>query len=152
MKHKVKEGGKNEQGFTLIEVAMGIAIFAIAVVGIMMTLGHSLTMSTFANNRATAMNKTQYVIEEVRWLADTTGLVIMVTTARNRNWNTWVAQNWVVQDPNYVALESENINVTDLNGNNLVNNADPLPVRVSISWSEKGKNTNYAVDTMVTQR
>src|SRR3990167_7414551 len=117
MKYKVKEEKKNEQGFTLIEVAMGIAIFAIAVVGIMMTLGHSLTMSTFANNRATAMNKTQYVIEEVRWLADTTGLVIMVTTARNRNWNTWVAQNWVVQDPNYVALESENINVTDLNGN-----------------------------------
>ena len=140
MKHKVKEGGENEQGFTLIEVAMGIAIFAIAVVGIMMTLGHSLTMSTFANNRALAMNKAQGVLEEIRRVADQNGPAAVAAG----DWTNWVAAN-VTNNPSDI-LDNELVMVTDLGGGN------PRGIQVTITWNEKGKQTTYAVSTMVTQR
>ena len=119
---------------------MGIAIFAIAVVGIMMTLGHSLTMSTFANNRALAMNKAQGVLEEIRRVADQNGPAAVAAG----DWTNWVAAN-VTNNPSDI-LDNELVMVTDLGGGN------PRGIQVTITWNEKGKQTTYAVSTMVTQR
>ncbi len=144
MKHKAKAKKKNELAFTLIEVMFGVAIFAIALFGVMMTLGYSLTMSTFSDNRAIAMNKAQRVIEELRRVADTNGLAALQATANN-NWTTFTNPNL---NNTTSTLDSENITVTAPNGWA----ADPVSIRVSVNWAEKGKNTVYAVDTMVTDR
>lgn len=144
MKQKTKLKKRNEKAFTLIEVMFGVAIFAIALFGVMMTLGYSLTMSTFADNRAIAMNKAQRVIEELRRVADINGLAALPATANN-NWTTFTNPNL---NNTTSTLDSENITVTAPNGWAV----DPVSIRVLVTWNEKGKNTVYAVDTMVTDR
>ena len=126
---------KSKTGFTLIELMAGIALFSFALFPMMMLLSQSLTFGTFANNRAIAMNEARRVMEDVRRVADTNGLASLV------------GMSW-----SGIVLPSESISVTDLSNNALQNNADPLPVRVTISWSEKGKTTLYRIDTKVTQR
>ena len=130
-----KMNWKEKKGFTLLELTVGIAIFSFALFPMMMVLSQSLTFGTFANNRAIAMNEARRVTEDIRRVADTNGLASLIGM-------TWSG----------TVLPSESISVTDLSNNPLANNADPLPVRVTISWGEKGKTTLYRIDTKVTQR
>src|SRR3989338_509934 len=44
-------------GFTLIEVMVGIALFATALFPVMLMLGKSLTFGSFSHNRTIAMNE-----------------------------------------------------------------------------------------------
>ena len=113
----------------------GIALFSIALFPMLMVLSQSLTFGTFANNRTMAMNEARRVIEDIRRVTDTNGLSSLVGM-------TWSG----------TSLSSETISVTDLSNNALQNNADPLPVRITITWSEKGKTTLYRVETLVTKR
>ena len=131
----MKRWKKSKKGFTLIEMMAGIALFSIALFPMLMVLSQSLTFGTFANNRTMAMNEARRVIEDIRRVTDTNGLSSLVGM-------TWSG----------TSLSSETISVTDLSNNALQNNADPLPVRITITWSEKGKTTLYRVETLVTKR
>ena len=126
---------KSKTGFTLVELMAGIALFSFALFPMMMLLSQSLTFGTFANNRTIAMNEARRVVEDIRRVADTNGLAGLV------------GMSWTGS-----AITGETVSVTDLSNNSLQNNADPLPVRVTITWPEKGKTTIYRVETLVTQR
>ena len=128
------------KGFTLMELMIGVGLFAIVLFGIMLLIGESLALGKFSNHRTVAMNEARRVIEEIRQVADQNDLATVVST----NWATWA--------DTVNALPSETTTVTDLQGNPLQNNVDPLQIRVTVSWTEKGKISAYAVDTMVTKR
>ncbi len=132
MKKKEK---KTKKGFTLLELMVGISIFTFALFPMMMMLSQSLTFGSTTANRTIALNEARRVTEDIRRVADTNGLVSLV------------GMSWTG-----TSLPSETIAVTDSSGNALQNNADPLPVRVTISWSEKGKTSLYRIQTLVTQR
>ncbi len=125
-----------------MELMIGLSIFSIALFGMMMLLGESLALGKFSNSRTIAMNETRRTIEELRRVADANNLATVAST----NWTTWANQNLSN------LLENQAVVVTDLQGNPLQNNADPLPVRARISWTEKGKAAVYSVDTLVTKR
>ena len=127
--------GSKKRGFTLLEVMFGISLFALALFPTLTILGQSLTFGSYANNRAIAMNEARRVIEDIRRIADTSGLSALV------------GQTWTG-----TSLTGEGISVSDLSNNPLQNNADPLPIRVTVTWTEKGKTTSYRVETMVTDR
>lgn len=135
-------GFKSLTGFTLMELMIGVSLFSIALFGMMMLLGASLALGKFSNDRTIAMNETRRVIEEIRHVADTNGLIAVAGT----NWTAWANQNLNNVLDNQVTM------VTDLQGNPLQNNADPLPIRIRMDWTEKGKATTYSVDTLVTKR
>ncbi len=126
-------------GFTLMEVMVAISIFAIALLGTLALMGQSMAFGKYANNRTIAQNEARRVFENVRRVADASGLATVAST----NFNETLSDN---------TLKSGTIAVTDLSGNALTNNADPLPVRVTVSWSQKGQTLTYILDTMVTQR
>ena len=130
-----QKSNSKKKGFTLLEVMFGISLFAMALFPIMMVLAQSLTFGSYANNRAIAMNEARRVVEDIRRVADTSGL------------NALIGKSW-----SGTVLPSETISVTDLFNNLLQNNADPLPIRATIVWTEKGKTTSYRVETMVTDR
>lgn len=139
-------GGKKfrieRSGFTLMELMIGIGLFTIALFGAMSVLSESLSFGKFSESRTLAMNEVRRVAEEIRRLADTGGLASVV----NNNWAAWTAQNLSN------TLDNETVMVTDFQDNPLQNNANPLPVRVRVNWTEKGKVTTYVVDTLVTKR
>lgn len=134
--------GRTKKGFTLVEMMIGSVLFATALFGLMFVIGESLALGKAAENRTIALNESRRVLEEIRNVANTSGLATVAST----NWTTWATANLSN------TLANESTAVTDLNGNALVNNADPLPVRVTTNWTEKGKTTVYTVDTLVTQR
>ncbi len=137
MKRTRGKTGSNsaKKGFTFLELMVGISIFTFALFPMMLMLTQSLAFGTMAGNRTIAMNEARRVMEDIRRVADTNGLASLV------------GMSWTG-----TSLSSETISVTDSSGNALQNNADPLPVRVTVSWSEKGKTTLYRIQTLVTQR
>src|SRR3989338_1914398 len=131
--------GRQEKGFTFIELMLGISIFVTALFGLMYVLAQSLAMGQFSNDRTIAMNDARRGVEEIRNVADSSGLPTVVGT----NWVTWANVNLAN------ALSGETVSVTDRQGNSLPVDTDPLPVRVSISWTEKGKASFFNIDTLV---
>ena len=129
----------SKKGFTLIEVMVAIGIFAIAVFGTLALIGQSISFGKHTHNQTIAANEAKRVLENVRRVADASGLA----TVASNNFN---------ETLNSSLLQSGTVTVTDLSGNSLVSNADPLPVRVTVSWTQKGQATTYKLDTMVTQR
>lgn len=134
-----RESKKPLAGFTLVEVMIAIGVFAIALLGTLALIGQSMSFGKYANDRTIATNEARRVIENVRRIADVSGLATVASTnfAENLNNNT---------------LQGGKVAVTDLSGNPLTNNADPLPIRVIVSWTQKGQILTYSLDTMVTQR
>ncbi|MBI4395082.1 MAG: hypothetical protein HY583_02680 [Candidatus Omnitrophica bacterium] len=141
-KQKRKENIRKKAAFTLIELTIGISLFTLALFGIIALLGDSLAFGKLSGSRLIVMNETRRVLEEIRRVADTGGL----SQVASDNWTNWASQNL------NNTLTSQNVAVTDTSGNALINNADPLPVRVTMTWTEKGKINTYSVDTMVTKR
>ena len=129
----------SKKGFTLIEVMAGMGLFAFALLGLLALMAQSLELGHFSSNRMIAINEVRQVIEDIRRVADSSGLDTVVSTTFDET-----------LDDN--VLKSGSITVTDLNGATLVNNADPLPVRIQITWDEKGRTVSYAVETQVTER
>lgn len=125
-----------------MELMIGISLFAIALFGVLMVLGESMALGKLSGNRTAAVNETRRVVEEIRRLADANGLASVV----GRDWTAWAAQNLGN------TLSNQNTTVTNLQGGALPLNTDPLPVRVTVSWTERGKSTVYRVDTLVTSR
>ena len=135
----MNERKQNRKGFSLIEVMFAISIFAFALFGTLALIGQSIAFGKFTNSQTIATNEARRVLENVRRIADTSGLATVASTNFSETLNSSVLQDGTVT-------------VTDLSGNSLVNNADPLPVRVKVSWTQKGQTLAYNLDTMVTQR
>ena len=135
----MNERKQNRKGFSLIEVMFAISIFAFALFGTLALIGQSMAFGKFTNSQTIATNEARRVLENVRRIADTSGLATVASTNFSETLNSSVLQDGTVT-------------VTDLSGNSLVNNADPLPVRVKVSWEQKGQTLAYNLDTMVTQR
>ena len=135
---KRKIDGRKQEGFTLMELMVGISLFALALFPVMTVLANSLAFGKFSENRVLAMNQTRRTIENIRRVSDASGLATVVST----NWNQNLSS----------VLTGGNLTVTDLSGNPLQNNADPLPIRVGVTWTEKGKTAAYRIETKVTQR
>ena len=134
---KIKKLGskRSKRGFTLLETVMGMGLFATALFGILMVLVESLAFGKYAQDRTIAIHEARRVVEDIRRIADTSGLASLV------------GASWTSSE-----LPSETISVTDFSNQALQNNADPLSVRVNIGWNEKGRTNNYQVETLVTQR
>ncbi len=122
-----------------MEVMVAISVFAIALFGTMALMGQSMAFGKNANAQTIATNEAKRVLENVRRVADASGLAVVAST----NFNETLSST---------TLQSGTIAVTDLSGNTLTNNADPLPLRVTVSWAENGRTLTYNLDTMVTQR
>lgn len=128
-----------KRGFTLIELMAGMGLFTFALLGLLALMAQSLEFGQYSSNRMIAINEVRQVIEDIRRVADTSGLSTVASTNFNKSLSDTV-------------LKSGSIVVTDTSDNVLVNSADPLPVRIKVTWSEKNRTVSYTVDTKVTGR
>lgn len=127
----------DSKGFSLIEIVVAIGIFAVAVLGTIALMGQTLAFGKYSSNQTIAHNEARRVMENIRRVTDLSGLSALAGT----NFNETLS-----------SLPSATVSVTDLSGSPLSNNADPLPVQITVSWSEKGQVKNYILKAKVTQR
>ncbi|OGW80895.1 MAG: hypothetical protein A3G33_05795 [Omnitrophica bacterium RIFCSPLOWO2_12_FULL_44_17] len=131
----------SKTGFTLMETVIAIGLFAIALFGILSLIDSSLSLGEFSENRSKAINKARQVMEEVRTVIENNGLSI---THGADSWATWISANISSTIP------SEQISVTFPGVSGTIPN--PLPVKVNVSWSEKGKMITHSVEALMTNR
>ena len=122
------------KGFSLIETTIGIALFAIALLGMLMLMNYSLAFGQSSNSREKAINDARRILEQIRTKANNNGLS-SVTGTSQATWNSFLSGG----------LPQESASVTS-------SGTDPLTVTVSVSWQEKGKAAIYTAATLVTKR
>ena len=122
--------------FTLLEVAISIAIFGIVIAASLACTVHIISLCDAAQDRTVAVNHTRRLLEEVRETADG-GLNTVTAT----NWAQWAVNNGLTTLTNEVFA----VNYTNVN-------ADPLEMTVLVNWTTRGFPYNHQVITRMTDR
>jgi type II secretory pathway pseudopilin PulG len=134
----MKRHKDSEKGFSLVETVVGIGLFAVALFGIVSLIAFSLNMSDFSQNRMDAADHGRRVLEGIRKEIDRN----TISTARAIS--DWPAQVGLSPLP----LDGESVIVTISDPFT----SDPVEVKVTIMWTEKGKSVSYDVNTLMTDR
>jgi type II secretory pathway pseudopilin PulG len=129
---------KFRAGFTLVEIMFAVGLFGAALFGILKLINGSLELNQLSGSRTVAMNDARRVLEEMRSAVNANGTPGITGT----DWGAWAAANLLF------TLANENIATAYPQGTG----ANPLPVQVTVNWSEKGRATAYSVETLFAQR
>lgn len=136
-----REGEMNkdtDDGLSLIEVLLALAIMAIVLYSLGGGFDNASSVNVTTVNRTSAMQDARKIVEHVRMMAEEQGLSAVTNSSY---WTNWFAN-------------------TDFDLNNATRQvsfpdgttADPLRVRVTVSWPEKGGSKQYSLETLVTKR
>ncbi|MBU4589878.1 MAG: prepilin-type N-terminal cleavage/methylation domain-containing protein [Candidatus Omnitrophica bacterium] len=133
-------GNKKNTGFTLLELMIGAAVLILALVGLIAAYIGCFALNEKARNLTVATNDAQCVMEEIRDR----------NTAFNITQEDWSA--WAATDPpdggGCSTLDNETITVTYPSGTG----ARPLEIIITVSWTEKGRQRNTQISTLLTER
>ena len=127
-----------QKGFTLLETTVAIFLFTFVIFGILMVLSQSLGLGRFSESRMIAVSEMRRLTEAMRKQVqvNTSGLSSITSST---TWATSSITN---------ALKDEVPNVSFPQGTG----QDPLPVQITLTWTEKGRSVSYTIDTLVTKR
>jgi len=81
-----KQNYKNSNGFTLVETLVAVAIFSVALVALLTSLGRGIADISYAKNKTTAEYLAQEGIEYIRNMRDT---YVLYSATAQTGWNTF---------------------------------------------------------------
>lgn len=131
-----------KSGFTLIEILLAITLITIVIAAVGASFQYAASLSSFAQNKITAANDAERTMEEVRRVANASGLTGSNSASDSTYWTTWLSGQ------TFSGLPSQSVSVTFPAGTG----TDPLQVLVTINWSEKGTTRTFRLYSLVTQR
>ena len=138
---------KRLEGLTLIEILFAVGILAILLAAILGGFGQLATTESSLKYQASAVNDAKKIMEQVRLVADEQGLTGQNSVTDTSYWDNEGGTGWI-ETESFSSLPGATRSVTFPDGTS----EDPLHVRVTISWQEKGANKSYSLDTFVTKR
>ncbi len=112
---------KREEGFTLLELVIGIGILLIAILGILSVYNHSTLLGLYSQDYALALQSAQAKMEEIRHH----GTISQIMTD--------YAQGGALGN----TFDPEGL--TGKGNITFDNSTSAIGVRVSVCWSEKGR-------------
>ncbi|MBU1932500.1 MAG: type II secretion system GspH family protein [Candidatus Omnitrophica bacterium] len=127
-------------GFTLLELMIGTAVLIIALVGLIAAYIGCFSLNESARNLTIAVNDAQCVTEEIRDI----NIPLKITS---QDWTAWA----LADSPGgggCNSLDNETVIVTYPSGTS----AEPLEILVTVSWTEKGRQKNTQVVTLLSER
>ena len=142
---KLREGEKAKRGFTLIEVMLTMALFAITAIAFVTLFVSIGALNESSRNSSRAMADARIVLEQMRQVANANGLATVVANYPN---NSNVAPLLGI-----VSLTNEVIRVNYANVA-----ADPLSVALTVEWRERNRQRSAAngnapvINTLLTRR
>lgn len=125
------------RGFTLVEVVIAAAIFAVAAVALMAGFLSGLMLVESGRTMATAAADARTVLEEMRRQSGS-GLAAVTQV----NWPTWARDTGGL-----TSLENERVSVSYRNPA-----ADPLEATVTVNWTERNRARSSSFTGLVTRR
>lgn len=131
-----KTARKQRRGFTLVEVVITAAIFAVAAVALMAGFLSGLMLVESGRSMATAAADARTVLEEIRRQSGS-GLAAVTQT----NWTNWSSSAGLNR------LQNESVSVRFRNPA-----ADPLETTVTVNWMERNRARSASFTGLVTRR
>ena len=133
-----------KSGLSLMEVLFAIAILATVLLAVGNGFDKSATSSVSARNQILAMEDTKRILEQVRMVADSSGLA----TVKDQDYWSNVNGNGWLQTTTFSNLTGATHTIVFPDGTT----QDPLHVRANVNWQEKNGTRSYSLDTLVTNR
>lgn len=129
-----------KNGFTLLELMIGVAVLIIALVGLIAAYIGCFSLNENARNLTIAVNDAQCVMEEIRDINIPTNIIA-------QDWTSWAAT-----DPpsggGCNRLDNETIIVTYPSGTGAI----PLEILVTVNWTERGRQKSTRLATLLSER
>ena len=125
---------KKNNGFTLAELLVAIAVLSFGVTGTLLFFTNAMTAREYAEDLATASTHAEMVLEEA--ITENT-----LTDITAEDWAAWA----VTQEID--TLPGESFSVAYPAGTN----ADPLEIQVTVSWVRKGRTSSVDLATQITK-
>lgn len=131
-----------KQGLTLVELLFSIALAALVIWVVGGGFQYATSIGAFSQNKQAAMNDAEKIMEEMRRVIDTNGLSGTGSATDTNYWSVWIAG----QSFSPLSGAVRNVSFPQGTGQN------PLPVSVTVSWSEKNAARNVTLFNKVTPR
>ena len=128
-------------------------IAAMAIMGLlMMALGNGFSQSfhtnTHSRNYVNAMDDAKKIIEQIRYVAETSGLSGSDSVTDANYWSNNSNSGWL-QTASFSDLPSASRTIEFPSGTS----GDPIQVKVNVQWNEgRGSVKRYVLETLVTKR
>ncbi len=122
-----------ERGFTLVELMVSGYILLVGICGTLLLFVNFMKTTASSWETTIAVSHAEYILEEMQ-KAPTLFEVM------GRDWDEWA------QARQLKTLPSEKVQTVYADPA-----ADPLDIRVSVSWAGRGGNSNVALQTMLTK-
>lgn len=126
-----------------MELMLAAVILAATLVGLLGTFTGSLRLIESSRNLTIAINHAQCAMEEIR----DCNIPSFITDITEGEWTTW-AQSDPPDGRSCNSLNDENIQITYPAGEE----ASPLEIVVTVSWTEKTRLRNVQLATLLTER
>ena len=129
------------RGFTLIELAIAVAVLVIAILTAVLSLLKLQDLSELSKEKVVALTDANRVLEAMRDTANAS-----VLNLQNTNWTTWAATNVInTKGTNEPRLDQETVTVTVGAGN-------PVSVTFVLTWNHRRRSVSFRVVTLMTDR
>ncbi len=138
---------KSSSGLSLIEILFSIAILAFLLAALAGGFQKLSASNASLKYQALASNDAKKTMEQVRFLADQKGLAGTGSVTDSSYWSNASGTGWL-QTTSFSSLSGASRTVTFPDGTS----QDPLHVRTTVTWQEKGTDRSYSLDTYVTKR
>lgn len=135
-------------GFTLIEVVLAAAIFAVAVLGVFGAFLGASALTEGSRNLTQAVEDARTVMDRMRSdLQSSTDVATFVANFPTTTYETWF-ENQQTAEAAFTNLGDEAVDVTYGDATD-----DPLEVTVEITWQERGgRERSTTLQTQMTRR
>lgn len=134
-------------GFTLIEVVLAAAIFAIAVLGVFAAFLGASSLTEGSRNLTHAVEDARTIMERIRTdLQTSADVATFVADFPDTTYEQWVTDQQAAETA-FMSLEDEAVDVAFGDADD-----DPLAVTVAVSWLERGRARSTSLQTQMTRR
>lgn len=124
---------KENKGFTLVELLLAVFILSTSIVGILLLFSQSILSTEYAWDKTIAISHVEATLEEMQ-LKDT------LTEITTTNWADWAIHQ------GFDTLPEESLDVSFFD-----TAADPLDIKVTVSWVRKQRKGEVTFRTQMTK-
>ncbi len=134
---------KRRNGFTLIELMIGITLVGTVLLSLLAGYMACLTLNEISRDIMIATEDARRVIEQMRSLSVST-----LSDITGINWTTWAVNNGL----NALTSEQITVSYTDRDATGTGLDDDPLYVTVTVNWQEKTRARGFSLVALITVR
>ena len=137
----------SDSGLSTVEVLFALGIMAIVLLAVLNGFNQSAAQGASSKNRIAASEDAKKILEHARSIADTNNLTGTGSVSDQSYWTDWIQSETTAGTFSNLTGATRALTTFQVG-----TGEDPLGVRATVTWQEKGGTKSYSLDTMMTKR